>query len=281
MPFKRATSEKVSPTAYATGYFWVRHGLSHPALATAKGKQLDKAFSTFIRGIRFISGISLESLMLARHRGIDGQLRQAIESGRVTQVIEIAAGLSGRGLRMTQRYPQLRYIETDLPHMASLKRQLLSQAGLLSDRLEVRNINALTDQGPESLAAIAEGLDPGQGTAIITEGLMNYLDPKSADGVWQRIATTLKRFPSGIYLCDSYLLQENRNPAMLIFGAMLTVFVRGRLHYHYRDEASARRKMRESGFGKSVLIRADSLPENRELSGKSGADRIRVLVAEI
>jgi hypothetical protein len=32
----------MSPSAYATGYFWYKHGLSHPALATEQGRRVDR-----------------------------------------------------------------------------------------------------------------------------------------------------------------------------------------------------------------------------------------------
>lgn len=273
-------AEKVSPTAHATGYFWYRQGMSHPALATARGKRLDRAFGLLIKGTRALTNVSLEALMLARHRGIDALLTQAIEAGRVTQVVEIAAGLSPRGWNFMQRYgDRLTYLETDLPQMVTLKQRLLGDAGLLSDRHRVITLDALAADGSQSLAAITASLDPQQGAAIITEGLMNYLPPEAARDLWQRIATTLHGFPYGTYLSDFYLMQENRNAAMAAFGAVLSVFVRGRIHVPFHTAEEATRELCDFGFDQAKVHAAVDIPETRELGRQRGADRVRVLEA--
>ena len=233
---KTRHSETISPTAYATGYFWYRHGLSHPALATPEGERLDRRFQLLIRAVRAISGFSINTMMLARHRGIDAVLTQAIDEGRVQQVIELAAGLSARGWRMKQKYgDRLTYIETDLPAMADTKRRLLQNANLLPKGHSVLELDALADEGPKSLKAIAASLDPKLGTAVITEGLLSYLDPETAEGVWRRIARALKPFAHGLYLSDMYLRQEHRNPGVILFGLVLSAFVRGRMHVQKRN----------------------------------------------
>lgn len=275
-----ARSEQVSPTAYATGYFWYRHGLSHPALATPQGKRLDRGFGLLIGAARALSGISLEALMLARHRGIDALLAQAIDEGRVGQVIEIAAGLSPRGWAFSKRYgKKLTYLETDLPQMAATKRRLLDGAGLLSKQHRVLDLNALRTEGPDSLAAIAAQLNPEKGTAIITEGLMNYLSPTQARFVWNSIAGTLGRFPQGLYLADAYLMAEQRSAGMAAFGTALQLFVRGRMHVHYRTEPEAISTLKAAGFRDVALHRAAGLPANADVAHIRGADRVRILEA--
>ncbi|WP_169577643.1 class I SAM-dependent methyltransferase [Sinimarinibacterium sp. CAU 1509] len=275
-------SERVSPTAYATGYLWYRHGLSDKALVTPQGKRLDRAFRGFIAATRLLSGISLDAMMLARHKGIDAVLMRAIDAGEVTQVIEIAAGLSARGWRMRQRYgDRITYIETDLPAMAATKRTLLENARLLGPRHQVRVLDALANEGPTSLAAIAATLDPKQGTAIITEGLMNYLAPAQANSVWQRIAHTLKQFPHGVYLADVYFAPEQRSAAMLAFGAILQVFVRGRMHVHFDTPKDARERMTHDGFKKAQVHRTRDIPATQAISKTSGADRVSVLEARM
>jgi O-methyltransferase involved in polyketide biosynthesis len=274
-----ATTERISPTAYATGYLWYRLGLSHPALATPQGKRLDRPFGLMMK---ILGGNVFQNLMLARHHGIDWLLSQAIEQGQIGQVVEIAAGLSGRGWRMTQKYgDRLRYVETDLPHMAALKRRLLGDAGLLSERHRVLDLNALADDGPQSLAAITASLDPAVGTAIITEGLMNYLDPATAQGVWQRIATHLGKFPRGLYLADVYLTSENRGLAAKAFGQILQVFVRGRMHIHFQSPAHGVQLMKNAGFGTAVIHETRDLPATRELSRQPGGERVRILEARV
>lgn len=273
-------SERVSPTAYATGHFWVRHGLSDPRLSTLPGRLLDRGFDGFSRITQRFGGGSLEALMLARHAGIDARLDHAIAALGITQVIELAAGLSGRGCRYSARHgAALRYIETDLPHMATLKRDLLEDQGPLPDHHQVRTIDVLADQGPGSLAALADELDPERGLVIITEGLMNYLPPAAADRAWAHIAATLSRFRNGVYLADVYLLHQNRSLAMAAFGLMLSTFVRGRLHLHLRSEAHARDRLTGLGFSEVAVLAPHALPGAQAAASVPGGDRVRILEA--
>src|SRR5581483_3386304 len=128
---ERAESENVSPTAYATGAFWYRHGLSHKGLLLPQSARAGRSFRVLRGLVRLLGGGSLTAMMLARHKGIDEVLARAIDAGKVGQVVELAAGLSPRGWRFTQKYGgRIDYIETDLPKMVALKDRLLSQSSL-------------------------------------------------------------------------------------------------------------------------------------------------------
>lgn len=275
-----SNSEQISPTAYATGYLWYRLGLSHEALATARGKRLDRLFQGILKALRPLGGTPFDDLMLARHLGIDALLTRAIDSGRVGQVIEIAAGLSGRGLRFTRRYgDKLLYLETDLPAMAQTKRGLLERAGLLGARHQVLELDALVDEGERSLAAIAGRLDPKVGTAIITEGLMNYLDPPVAQGLWARIARNLQRFPQGLYLADAYLRSENTGLYQRIFRKILATFVRGGMHVHFASAEDGVQMMRGTGFASASIHEPAALRETAHIALRPGGRRVRILEA--
>src|SRR6476646_6893471 len=98
-PMAERRSETISPTAHYTGYTWFANGLSHPAFATKEGR------------------VFYETLRPANAAA------RAIASGRVSQVVEIAAGLSPRGWRFAKEHgAALTYVEADLPHMAERKR---------------------------------------------------------------------------------------------------------------------------------------------------------------
>ena len=273
------STERISPTAYATGYMWYRLGMSHPALATAEGKRLDFAFGLLMYGIKRVNGTSFDALMITRHKGIDARLARAIDEGRIGQVIEIAAGLSPRGINFSKRYGnKIMYIETDLPAMAATKRKLLADANLLSDHHQVLELDALSEKGPNSLAALVKTLDPTVGTAIITEGLMSYLDGDTARSVWRRFARTLKKFPHGLYLADTYMRRENASGAK-VFGTMLGRFVKGRIHVHFESASEAIQTLRNAGFRTTAVHEARDIPETLEISKVKGSERVRVLEA--
>jgi len=277
---ERADSEKVSPTAYATGYFWYRHGLSHEGLLAPEGRKLDRRFGYLMRAVKLVSGMSIEALMLARHKGIDAVLSRHIDSGKVTQVIELAAGLSARGWRFSERYgKKIAYVETDLPHMVELKRGMLDKAGLNGPRHRVVTVNALLDRGPGSLHELAQSLDRKAGLAIVTEGLMSYLDPRTARGVWRRIARTLSDFPTGVYLSDTYVRSDRYGLGGALFRGVIQRFVRGRMHVHFETPDQAARLLKAAGFRSVTLHEPRSIPETAELGAIRGGDRVRVLEA--
>jgi O-methyltransferase involved in polyketide biosynthesis len=277
---ERADSEKVSPTAYATGYFWYRHGLSHKGFLIPEGRRMDRRFRVLMGIVKVVSGVSIEALMLARHKGIDALLARHVESGKVTQVIELAAGLSPRGWRFMQRYPErLTYLETDLPHMAELKARLLAGIKPPTPRHRVVPVNALIDSGPGSLAELAATLDPKGGLAIITEGLMSYLDPASATGVWRRIAATLAKFPQGVYLSDSYVRSDRYGVGGQVFRGFIQRTVRGKMHVHFETTADADTQLRAAGFKAVTLHEPANIAETRELAARRGGDRVRILEA--
>lgn len=248
-------STNVSPTAHYTGYVWARHGLGHPSFATHEGRLLFTLSQPALALSRAFGGPTLEGLLLARHRVIDHQLQAAIAAGKVTQIIEIAAGLSPRGWRYAKQYGgRIRYIEADLPGMAARKRVLLAAVGSHgSEHHRVVDIDAFATTGPASLPDIAASLDPDQGTAIVTEGLINYFPLPAVAALWSQIAKTLRDFPEGLYLSDLHLAVENRSPLIQAGVRLLSAFVRGRVHLHFGSADEALQALRNAGFDTALL----------------------------
>jgi O-methyltransferase involved in polyketide biosynthesis len=257
----------ISPTAHYTGYVWARNGLSHPVLETVEGRLLFESLRPVTTAAALLGGPSLEAYLLARHRAIDAALEQAIESGVVNQVVEVACGLSPRGWRFTQRFGErITYVEADLPGMAERKRRALERIGVDGAHHRVEVVDALRDEGPESLAALAGTLDPGRGLAIITEGLLGYLDSAAVDGIWRRFATVLRGFSAGRYISDLHL-GDMQTPLIHGFRLLLSAFVRGRVHLHFAAAAEAERALRECGFQTVVVRPAETLVEGADGAG--------------
>ncbi len=243
-----SSPDSITPTAHYTGYVWVRAGLSHPALATREGRLLFDLLHPVMQASAALGRPSLESYLLARHRAIDSVLERAIEAGAVSQVIEVAAGLSPRGWRFAQRYgDRIDYVEADLPAMAARKRRALERMGSLGPGHRVCDLDALRDSGPNSLASVTESLDPRRGLAIITEGLLGYLSPQDLRGLWRRFARALAGFATGRYISDLHL--GSAQPIEVrAFRVVLSAFVRGRVYLHFRDAEQAAAELRRAGF---------------------------------
>ncbi|WP_137820114.1 class I SAM-dependent methyltransferase [Pseudomonas sp. 2FG] len=233
----RADSAHISPSAHYTGYVWYRHQLAEPAFATPFGRWVHALLRPITWGARVGFGLDIENFLLQRHLLIDARLTAAIEQGGVRQVVEIACGLSPRGQRFCQRYPELRYLEADLPAMAARKRLLLHGQGWLSGRHRVQSVNILAEQGAQSLAALFAGLDHNEPVLVITEGLVNYFERPLIEGFWTRLAEQLKQFPQASYLTELYPdLREHPRYRQLRWGVGLVGrLTRGNYPLHYRN----------------------------------------------
>jgi O-methyltransferase involved in polyketide biosynthesis len=240
-------SGNISPTAHYTGEVWRRNGLSHPWLGTVEGRVMYDALHPVMAASAAAGGPSLETYLLARHG--------------VSQVIEVAAGLSPRGWRFANRYgDRLVYVEGDLPEMAARKRHALARIGSLSAEHRVVELDALRPGGPQSLEAAAAQLDRSRGLAIITEGLLGYLETAAVVDLWTRFAQTLDAFPSGRYISDLHL-GSAITPAVRAFRVLLAAFVRGGVYLHFHDAAEAEDQLWACGFATAAVRPAGRLTD--------------------
>jgi O-methyltransferase involved in polyketide biosynthesis len=277
---RRRGPQTISPTAHYTGYVWAQHGLGPRELATKEGRVLYRGLQPIMAISGALGGPTLEGFLLARHRLIDHLLDQAIEQGPVSQVIEIAAGMSPRGHEFVHRYGErISYIEADLPAMAERKRQALAKLGTLGPSHRVEQIDALRDEGPDSLAALVADLDPHRGVAVISEGLLNYLSPADVKALWIRIASTVRNFRHGLYLSDLHLAGENSGRLDAAFATVLGAFVRGQLHFHFVDAPEAEAALRLAGFDVATLHRPADFADQIAEADTRGARAVRVIEA--
>jgi len=273
-------ASRISPTAHYTGYVWYRAGLSNPALRTRKGTIFFHTLQPFNQAyLKLRGGPTLEGFLLQRHLIIDHLLERAIEDGTISQVVEVAAGLSPRGLRMTRKYPDLTYVEGDLPEMAALKRQVLDAGNLRRLNHHVVTLNALTDVGPNSLGEATRCLlDATRGTAVITEGLLSYFDAETTAAIWRRFSTFLGSLSGGVYLTDLHVAEDTRAfLAARAFQGFLSVFARGMVHIHHDTPELARAALDATGFEAVRVVRPSEMTHLTALPRFARRDAVRVL----
>lgn len=272
-------SARISPTAHYTGYVWYRHDLAHPAFRTWTGSMMFHALAPFNAVALRLGVPTLEGLLLARHRAIDHVLEQEVASGRIQQVIEIAAGLSPRGYGFVRRHGErITYVEADLPDMAARKQKILARTGQSGAHHRVVPLDALAESGPLSLSALADTLDPSRGLAIVTEGLLVYFPGDAVQGMWRRFADTLSRFESGLYVSDLQLAAHNPGVGRVFAGAV-AAFVRGRLHFPFERESDAIAGLRRAGFGTAEILVPEAWVAPSGRPDVAGADVVRVIRA--
>lgn len=274
----RRGSTRISPTALYTGQTWQAHGLGHPALApelgALPGRVAYAASEAAFTPVRWAGGPTLTAFLLARHRIMDALLERAIASGEVGQVVELAAGLSPRGLRVREAHPEVDYVEVDLPSMAAAKRRALRRAGVDTDRHRVVSADVF---GP-GLDDVFTSLDARRGVAVVTEGLLNYFPTPDVRRLWSRVATATRDLPRGLYLSDLHLDDHVARPDR-VFAAGLGVAVRGAVHFHFADAAAAAAALTGAGFTTATLHRPADHRADLLGMDEPGAERVRVVEA--
>lgn len=261
----------IGPTAHYTGHVWSRNGLSHPELGTAEGRALYLGAETALLPLRLLRQPTLEGFLLARHLVIDALLEEGVTEGRITQVLEIACGMSPRGWRFTERHPGLVYVEADLPAMAARKRAALARIGRPPTH-RVVDVDALAAAGPASVrSVVAAELDRDHGLAVITEGLLNYLSLSAVTALWANVAPV-----ADLYLSDLFVGDDSPPLVGRAFSAGLAAFVRSPISLHFRDGDEARAALLAAGFAGADVSRAADHPSAPD---RPGVDLVRIVCA--
>jgi O-methyltransferase involved in polyketide biosynthesis len=180
----------IIPTAYVTAY---------PRIFTDIPNS--KEIFNELKNLREISGkppiddeqkvSRLAPELEARHKLID----KLILDTKITQVLELAAGLSPRGLTFTAN-PSNIYAELDLDEMAKMKQQILRKIAKLPQNLKIISGNALK---MDDLDRSVLSFDKQTPIAVINEGLLRYLNFDEKAIVARNVHALLERF-GGVWI---------------------------------------------------------------------------------
>ena len=211
-------------TALYTNGAWTRQGF--PGAALLSSDEADMVFGATNGFLRLATiGRSLPSLaasVIQRHAMLDYLLEEELADARNPQVLELAAGLSPRGIAfaLDERHAGLDYIEADLPPVIARKRELLARSKAGQDAALAPNLHLLpVDAERCDLATLIE---PARPLTIIAEGLCMYLDPAARRHFWCRVAHTLANSaaPRAAFLFDLVPPAEEPRPGLA--GNLLT-----------------------------------------------------------
>ena len=185
--------EKISPTAKFVAYLRTFTDIPF-AREIAEESGAKRAYEE-------LAGESKESLTRlspyweARYKVTD---RIIMQRG-ITQILEVAAGLSPRGIAMTEN-PDVVYVVTDLPQILDQERAIaeaiLSRLNSSRPNLHFETANALDR---ESLSKASTILGSDRPVAIITEGLLPYLNREEKTILASNIHEVLSRYP-GVWI---------------------------------------------------------------------------------
>jgi len=142
---------------------------------------------------------SLPHSLVQRHTIIDRLLSDwLLQQGGSGQVVELAAGLSARGVRFTAN-PDVSYTEIDLPSVLGRKRELLARTPAGQDVALRPNLRFVT--GDLTHLDLEPLVDPARPVFLIAEGLFMYLRADAQRVLWRRLASLCAQ-PSSALVFD-------------------------------------------------------------------------------
>ncbi|MDQ7094332.1 class I SAM-dependent methyltransferase [Desulfosporosinus sp. PR] len=193
MMSRQEGNEKISPTARYVAHIRTYTDIPY-AKEIAEESQAERDFQA-LAGESAESVIQLTPIWEARYKATN----RIIAQRRITQVLELAAGLSPRGLALTEN-PGVVYVATDLPQILA---QIKTLAGVILAKLPsqrpnlyFRVVNALER---DELLQAASPFQSGRPIAVITEGLLSYLTRAEKETLAANIHALLKEY-GGIWI---------------------------------------------------------------------------------
>ncbi|OTG83991.1 class I SAM-dependent methyltransferase [Acinetobacter sp. ANC 4648] len=240
----------ISFTAHYTGYIWYQMGISHPLLATAKGKSLAYLAHPAESWAEKYVGGSMRTTLKTRHTLLDEHLTQLIEQYPEIQVLEIAAGLSPRGWWFRKNYPAIDYRELDLPDMAKTKQDALKQIDANSP--DVLSADLFTSDFKTAF----DEFDPTKPLVIISEGLINYFDKALLQQLLQSMVHYGKGFKTLHYLTDLYPEPVKNKLAKLIWNSskLLKIISRSAFSFHFIEPTEVCAFFQQAGFNQVDVV---------------------------
>lgn len=254
----------ISFTAHYTGYIWYQMGISHPALATTKGKTLAALVHPIESWAEKYVGGSMRTTLKQRHTMLDTHLEQLIQQYPNLQVLEIACGLSPRGWWFRQHHPDIYYRELDLPDMAATKQAALQQIEPHVD--DVLSVDLFT----EAFANVFKVFDPKRPLVIISEGLINYFEKPLLQQLIQAIAIYGRDFKELHYLTDLYPEPTQNKLATIIWNSsrLLKLMSRSAFSFHFKTPAEVENFFHEAGFKQVEVLQPKEFFEQTHLENK-------------
>ncbi|MCH7388819.1 class I SAM-dependent methyltransferase [Acinetobacter modestus] len=254
----------ISFTAHYTGYIWYQMGISHPALATTKGKTLAALVHPIESWAEKYVGGSMRTTLKQRHTMLDTHLEQLIQQYPNLQVLEIACGLSPRGWWFRQHHPNICYRELDLPDMAATKQAALQQIEPHVD--DVLSVDLFT----EAFANVFKVFDPKRPLVIISEGLINYFEKPLLQQLIQAIAIYGRDFKELHYLTDLYPEPTQNKLATIIWNSsrLLKLMSRSAFSFHFKTPAEVENFFHEAGFKQVEVLQPKEFFEQTRLENK-------------
>ena len=238
----------ISFTAHYTGYVWYRMGISHPNFATQEGQMYAQLVDPAECLAEFFWGSSIRTTLMQRHEMLDARLEALIAEHPQVQILEIACGLSPRGWLFREKYPDIQFVELDLPDMAQMKREALAS---LQPDAKVIGADLFSDR----FAAVFRTFDTSKPLVIISEGLINYFVLDLLRTLLQRLIKYTQDFQALYYLTDVYPMPLQAHFRYMAWQAswILKTLSHSDFDFHFNTPGEVATFFRSCGFGQVNL----------------------------
>lgn len=202
---------KISPTAKLVAYFRQFSDIAFAKdisdIIEAKGvaEKLCGSTSVLVDLERFVA-----PAIEARYKS----MISAIDRTGITQILELASGLSFRGITMSKN-PKITYVETDLPELTLEKLSIVERVPEMSracrrDNLHFESVDALSKN---DLHRAIRHFDDKKPIAIIHEGLYMYLSRIEKEILANNIKDILNQF-GGCWITPDIMIQSEMTSLM-------------------------------------------------------------------
>lgn len=152
-------------------------------------------------GIKQTAVLARLSLMFqARYQTIN----QILQEQRFRQVMELASGISPRGLDWSRQNPGTVYLESDLPTLMRVKAKAMRDS-IADDTVLRRGILHCCGVDALNLSSIEDALeymDPNARLAIVTEGLLLYFNQTEMEHFFDNMRIVLSNHPRAVWIVD-------------------------------------------------------------------------------
>lgn len=202
---------------------------------------------------------TLEEMLVTRHRCIDQLLNERLNSPEDYQVVELAAGLSSRGLRTMQAdtTKNTLYLEGDLDGIIKHKTTIFqaNQWNRSNHHLMVCDLLA-----PNSYQPLKDKLSVTKKTIVIAEGILSYFDTVTVAFILRECFQLIKHTSGGCFICDAHFSEEVSGVrGSSLFQKIQSNFVKSPMLLPWQNEQQARLMLSQAGFTKAEIFQAHQI----------------------